>query len=116
MATFDNLPASKPAPRRARAAPVFCAGWRVFVHWPLHGPDVLGSVPLKDADGKPLANDLVDGQQVEIVSWRPRSREGLVYQIRRLADDTEWWIEARYLRRQQLAEIVAEPVARGASR
>ena len=61
-----------------------------------------------DADGKPLPNDLVDGQQVEIVSWRPRSREGLVYQIRRLADRSEWWIGAQYLRRQAVADSVVE--------
>jgi len=61
-------------------------------------------VPLMDASGKPLPNDLVDGQQVEIVSWRPRSREGLVYQIRRLADGSEWWIGAQYLRRDPVAE------------
>ena len=114
MATFDNLPASKPVPRRARAAPVFCAGWRVFVHWPTQAPDV--PVPLKDSEGKPLANDLLDGQQVEIVSWRPRSREGLVYQIRRLADDTEWWIEARYLRQKPFPEVVSEPAVRNAAR
>ena len=57
-----------------------------------------------DANGQPLANDLADGQQVEIVSWRPRSREGLLYQVRRLADGSEWWIGANYLRRQAVVE------------
>src|SRR6185369_5733756 len=99
---FDNLPASKPAPRRARNAPIFCVGWRVFVHWPLHGGSS-GPVPLMDANGLPLANDLADGQPVEIVSWRPRSREGLLYQVRRLADGSEWWIGAHCLRREALA-------------
>ena len=99
---FDNLPASKPAPRRARNAPIFCVGWRAFVHWPLRGGGV-GPVPLTDANGQPLANDLADGQQVEIVSWRPRSREGLLYQVRRLADGSEGWIGAHCLRRQALA-------------
>jgi hypothetical protein len=79
-------------------------GWRAFVHWPSRGPQTLGPVPLTDKDGKPLANDLVDGQQVEIMSWRPRSREGLLYQVRRLADGSEWWIAAQYLRRQPVAE------------
>jgi hypothetical protein len=31
-------------------------------------------------------NDLADGQEVEIASWRPRWRDGLSYQIRRLSD------------------------------
>jgi hypothetical protein len=116
MATFDNLPPSRPAPRRAKNAPVFCVGWRAFVHWPARGPEALAPVPLMDASGKPLANDLVDGQQVEIVSWRPRSREGLVYQIRRVEDGSEWWIGAQYLRRQPVAEPMAEPAVSVAHR
>jgi hypothetical protein len=70
------------------------------VHWPSAGDPV----PLTDNTGRPLANDLSDGQQVEIVSWRPRSREGLMYQVRRVLDGSEWWIEARYLRKQAVAE------------
>jgi len=54
---------------------------------------------MTDAAGQRLANDLADGQEVEILSWRPRAREGLTYQIRRLSDGTEWWIAAVYLRR-----------------
>lgn len=104
MAEFDNLPASRPVPRRAKKAPVFCAGWRVFVHWPLRAGETPQPVPLTDTNGTPLANDLADGQQVEILAWRPRSREGLLYQIRRLADGAEWWIGAQYLRRQCVPE------------
>lgn len=102
---FENLPASKPAPRREKKPEIFCVGWRAFVHWPSVGEPV----PLTDAAGKPLANDLSDGQQVEIVSWRPRSREGLMYQVRRMLDGSEWWIEARYLRRQATAAATARP-------
>jgi len=109
MATFDNLPPSRPAPRRAKNEPIFCVGWRAFVHWPLRGLQAPGPVPLTDANGKPLANDLVDGQQVEILSWRPRSREGLVYQVRRMTDGSEWWIGAHYLRRQPVADGGEEP-------
>ena len=103
---FDNLPPSKPAPRRAKNEPIFGAGWRVFVHWPPQAGQTLGPVPLVDPGGKPLANDLVDGEQVEIVAWRPRSREGLVYQVLRLTDGSEWWIGARYLRRQSVAQEI----------
>ena len=106
---FDNLPPSKPVPRRARNEPIFGAGWRVFVHWPLRAAEPSGPVPLIDAGGMPLPNDLADGQQVEIISWRPRSREGLAYQVRRLADGREWWIGAQYLRRQRTVEAVGDP-------
>lgn len=97
---FENLPLAKPAQRREKKPEVFCVGWRAFVNWPMPN----APVPLTDATGQPLANDLRDGQQVEIVSWRPRSREGLMYQVRRLTDGTEWWIESRYLRKQAAAE------------
>jgi len=112
---FDNLPPSKPAPRRAKNAPIFCVGWRAFVHWPLRGQTLM-PVPLNDASGKPLVNDLLDGQQVEIVSWQPRSREGLLYQIRRVADGTEWWIGAQYLRREAVFSSAGEPAASAARR
>lgn len=101
--SFDNLPPSKPAPRRAKNAPIFCVGWRAFVHWPRRGAELPGPVPLMDAQGQQLANDFADGQVVEIVSWRPRSREGLLYQVRRLADGSEWWISANCLRREAAA-------------
>lgn len=96
---FDNLPASKPAPRRPKNEPVFGVGSHVFVHWPQPAGQPLHPVPMTDGSGTPLANDLTDGQEVEIVSWRPRSREGVAYQIRRLIDSSEWWIAAVYLRR-----------------
>jgi hypothetical protein len=75
--------------------------WHACVHGPQLGGQPLGPVPLQDAAGRILANDLADGQEVEIVSWRPRAREGVAYQIRRLTDGTEWWIGAIYLRRRR---------------
>jgi hypothetical protein len=87
------------------------------VHWPprpgSHGPE---PVPLLDTNGKPLGNDLVDGQEVEIVAWLPRAREGVVYQVRRAADGSEWWIGAQYLRRHARADAVTAPVADAAPR
>jgi hypothetical protein len=70
------------------------------VNWPSKSGQEPGSVPLFDAAGQPLSNDLKDGDQVEILSWRPKSRQGSMYQVRRLADDSEWWIAAIHLRRQ----------------
>jgi hypothetical protein len=96
---FDALPASKPAPRRAKNELIFAVGWHAFVNWPPAAAGQSNRVPLIDAGGNPLANDLTDGDEVEILSWRPRAREGLSYQIRRLSDGSEWWIGAVYLRR-----------------
>ncbi len=110
MSTYDNLPPSKPAPRRVKDHAVFCVGWRAFVNWPQHAAPTHDPVPLTDPEGKPLGNDLVDGQEVEIISWRPQAREGSMYQVRRLHDDREWWINAIYLRKQkQAAAPVANP-------
>jgi hypothetical protein len=52
-----------------------------------------------DAGGQFLANDLGDGDEVEILSWRQHSRTGITYQIRCLRDGSEWWIAASHLRR-----------------
>ena len=109
--TFDHLPPSRPVPRRAKTDAIFAVGTRAFVHWPLRGSQPLGPVPLLDAAGEPLANDLADGQQLEILSWRPRSREGLLYQVRRLEDGSEWWVAARYLRRHPAPEPAASVTA-----
>lgn len=101
-------------PRRNKGELIVGAGWRVFVNWvpPAATPGL--PVPLFDALGQPLGNDLSDGQEVEIMSWRPRSRHGLAYQIRRLSDGSEWWIDATYLRRLETATGAAS--ARQAAR
>jgi hypothetical protein len=61
-----------------------------------------------DGDGRPVVNDLVDGQEVEIVSWRPRAREGVAYQVRRSTDGSEWWLAFTYLRRLRQAPPLLE--------
>lgn len=101
---FDRSSASKPL-RRPKQAHVFCVGWHAFVNWPQPVGRTSAPVPMNDGDGKPIANDLIDGQEVEIISWRPRAREGVSYQIRRLADGAEWWIAGAYLRRQRQAPV-----------
>jgi hypothetical protein len=101
MSTYDHLPASKPVPRRAKKEPVFGVGWRAFVNWAGSAEQSSCPVPLADSRGLPLANDLADGDEVEILAWRPRSREGVSYQIQRLSDGSHWWITAAYLRRSR---------------
>ena len=105
---FDNLPTSKPAARRSEKGPIFGVGWHAYVNWPQPACQLPRPVPMTDAAGKPLANDLADGQEVEILSWRPRAREGLAYQVRRLGDGSEWWIAAVYLRRWREAHPAAD--------
>jgi hypothetical protein len=104
---YDHLPPSKSARPRKRSEPVFCAGWRAFVHWPAKANATSGPVPLNDASGKAPVCDLADGQPVEILAWRPTSREGLMYQIQRVADGSQWWVAAKHLRRNPVAEATA---------
>jgi len=61
-------------------------------------------------DGFSLESDLADGQEVEILSWQPRSRVGLLYEIRRIADGREWWLAAAHLRRTSKSTQPASPV------
>jgi hypothetical protein len=104
---------SAPPPRRAQNELVLGVGWRAFVNWspPVGQPQ--RQVPLTDGAGMPLGNDLSDGQEVEILSWRPRSRDGLSYQVRRLSDGSEWWIAATYLRRLAMPSPDARVAAAG---
>jgi hypothetical protein len=106
--SYSHLRTSKPAPRRPKNAPVFSIGWHAFVNWPQPAGQTPSPVPMTDAAGKPMANDLADGQEVEIVSWRPRAREGVAYQVRRSIDGSEWWIAVEYLRRLRDAPPLVE--------
>ncbi|MFN8643217.1 MAG: hypothetical protein U0802_16740 [Candidatus Binatia bacterium] len=93
-----------PSPRLAKNELVVSVGSRAFVNWiPPRGAADPG-VPLRDGTGAHLGNDLRDGEEVEILSWLPRAREGLSYQVRRLRDGKEWWIAATYLRRGAVAQ------------
>ena len=105
--SFDKLRGSRPAARPAKNGPVFAAGWHVYVNCPQQDGEPARSVPLLDGSEIPSTNHLADGQEVDIVSWRPRSRAGAAYQIRRLSDDSEWWIAAVYLRRLRQAPPTA---------
>jgi hypothetical protein len=95
--------------RRNKQELVIGVGSRAFVNWLPAPSRAAGGVPMLDGAGTLIHNDLCDGQEVEIVSWRPRSREGLSYQVRRVSDGSEWWVSATYLRR---SAAMAAPVAK----
>ncbi len=96
-------------PKRSKNEMVVSIGAHAFVNWAQPPGEARRGVPMVDGSGALLANDLRDGEEVEIVSWRPRSREGLSYQIRRMRDGSEWWISAIYLRRLAAAGSVPIP-------
>ena len=94
---------STPA-RPAKNEFIVGVGWHAYVNWAPALDQPQQPVPMIDGAGNQVRNDLADGQEVEILSWRPRSRDGLSYQIRRLSDGTEWWIAAKHLRRARAAK------------
>jgi hypothetical protein len=90
---------SSPPARPAKNELIIGVGWHAYIDWLPAAGETDRPVPMTDGCGNQIGNDLVDGQEVEVVSWRPRSRAGLAYQIRRLSDGSDWWIAAKYLRR-----------------
>jgi hypothetical protein len=95
---YYRPPAAK-TPRTSKDEALFAVGWRAFVHWPQKSGDQVTSVPVASPGGDPVRNDLSDGQEVEILAWRPFATGGLSYQIRRLSDGSEYWVRALYLRK-----------------
>jgi hypothetical protein len=102
---YRKGPVQQSTTRVAKGELILCVGWHAFINWPQSGR-MAQPVPIADDRGQAIANDLRDGQEVEIVAWRPHSREGLAYQGRRLSDGGHWWIRAMYLRRAQTAEVL----------
>jgi hypothetical protein len=95
---------SSPKPRSKKEL-IVCVGWHAHIDWSQPKSETHQPVPLTDASGQVVPNDLVDGDEVEILSWRQHSRAGVAYQIRCLRDGSEWWIAASHLRRaRQRAE------------
>jgi len=88
-------------------------GWHAYVDAPSHV-----AVATVRVDGEESPNDLRDGQEVEILGWRPRTLDGIRYQIRRLSDGREWWIRAVHLRKAALEKVLPAvvPTARSRSR
>ncbi|HYD46927.1 MAG TPA: hypothetical protein VEB21_01200 [Terriglobales bacterium] len=97
--TFRNTQSMRAPSRRATPAPVYCVGSRAFVNWHSSDPSVATKpVPATDPHGKSIETDFVDGDEVEVLAWRPRGREGASYQVRRLRDGNECWLWVDILR------------------
>jgi hypothetical protein len=111
--TYRHGPATRPAKNEL----IIAVGWRAYINWSPAPGETRQPVPMIDGSGNPIGNDLVDGQEVEILSWLPRSRAGLSYQVRRISDGTDWLIAAKYLRRRLARGPAAEhaPAARESS-
>ena len=101
------------APRTTQV--VLAVGQRALVHHPGDGPY---PVAMTDDQGLPAAAALRDGDEVEILAWRPRGSTGTRYRVRRHADGAHGWLAATELRRTAVrpapspSETPSQPTAR----
>lgn len=93
MSFFRSRPRSGPGPTRPRL--VLAVGQRAFVHSPVRHGDV---VFLTNDSGIPGDAVLRDGNEIEVLAWRPRGVAGTRYRIRRCADGIDGWLGADELR------------------
>jgi hypothetical protein len=81
-------------------------GRRVFLNLP--GGEVSGDfLPFGLKPGASPSTALRDGQEVEIIAWRPMAPAGLSYQIQRVSDQREWWTPATCLRKLKAAQVAS---------
>jgi len=83
-----------PAPVRVRR-PVFAVGQRVCVQLSERGHP---RVRLNDEAGAHVLGSLADGEQVEILGWRPSGSHGPRYQVRATDGGLQGWLEVGCLR------------------
>jgi hypothetical protein len=83
-------------------------GRHAVVHLPSTGACHGDFTPFGVRPGARPASELRDGQEVEIIAWRPPAPQGLSYQVRRLSDRHEWWAKAICLRKSASASVIAE--------
>ena len=92
------------APRATQV--ILAVGQRAFVHHPGDGPY---PVAMTDEQGEPAAAALRDGDEVEILAWRPRGSTGTRYRVRRHTDGAHGWLAANELRRTAVRPAPAAP-------
>lgn len=103
---YTRSPAPKSASHLLKNEFLVPVGWHAFVNCPQTKGEPTQTVPLANGTGSDAPNDLSDGQEVEILAWRPFASGGLAYQIRRVSDGNEFWLRALYLRKLKDAPIV----------
>jgi len=95
---------SEPAIKNQLLLPI---GHHAFIHLTGSQLEHDDFTPFGVKPGQRPGKELGDGQEVEIIAWRPHAPRGLSYQIHRLSDHREWWARATCLRRTAAAAAVA---------
>lgn len=83
-------------------------GRHAFVHLPPTGAVHGDFIPFGVRPAAHQGSAICDGQEVEIIAWRPLAPQGLSYQVRRLSDCREWWAKAVCLRKSASASAIVE--------
>jgi hypothetical protein len=107
MSYYRMFSKNKPTARLAKGDLVLCVGRHAYVNATEETKRLRTGIPATDLAGESVTNNLRDGQEVEIVAWRPFARHGLSYQVRRLSDNRECWLLAIHLRRTPDVEAAA---------
>jgi hypothetical protein len=113
LASYRHPPSRSTSTAAKTNELIVAVGWKAFIHEPMV-PGTTRGIPATDGGEKTVANDLSDGEEVEITAWQPRSREGITYRVERLRDGAECWIRSIYLRRERLRP--AAPAVRAEAR
>ena len=85
---------------------VLAVGQRAFVNHPSDSPY---PIAMTDDQGLPAPASMLDGDEVEILAWRPRGSTGTRYRVRRHTDGAHGWLAAGELRRTAVRPAPAEP-------
>ena len=94
---YNRSPLPRQSAPSLRNELVLAVGGRAYINLPDPDPRRAGYVPMLGDDPTPNETGLSEGQEVEILAWRPQARHGLSYQVRRLADGRQCWLLSRYL-------------------
>jgi hypothetical protein len=86
---------------------ILSVGRHAFVALPPSGAADGDFTPFGQEKKTAPAN-LCDGEEVEIIAWRPTAAGGVAYQIQRVSDRREWWARATCLRVSAVAPAVLE--------
>lgn len=103
---FSHRPFRRFSPARGGAF-VLAVGRRVYMARSEGGP---ARVTLTDDTGANELSTLKDGNEVEIIAWRPGG-SGTRYQVRSTGEGREGWVAVANLRRTRLAAAPAPAAA-----
>ncbi len=87
----------RPSSEQSSGQLILSVGRHAYLHLPPSGEETGDFTPFGWEAETSQVGELQDGQEVEIIAWRPAAG-GHFYQVRRISDCREWWARATCLR------------------